>query len=340
MKLRDVEALASQMGPVVRAYIARLLEPLFARIAAIEARTPERGEKGDPGERGDAGAPGEQGPAGRDGRDADPITREMILAAIAADPTVMREALAAYLEANPPPAGRDGVDGKDGASGAAGPAGEVGPRGEKGDPGDRGEPGAPGQDGARGAQGEKGDPGADGVGLAGALISRDGELVLTLTNGLPANLGPIVGRDGAPGPQGHPGEPGAVGPKGDPGEAGPQGERGADGLGFDEFEPVLDGRTVTWRGVRGGEVVKEYGPYRLGTPVYRDIYKAGEAYEAGDMVTWGGSTWIAMRDTREKPGENGDWRLMVKKGRDGRDGKDGKDGERGPPGKDGKSWSG
>jgi len=39
------------------------------------------------------------------------------------------------------------------------------------------------------------DPGVDGVGLADALIDRDGQLVLTLTDGRTKSLGLVVGRD-------------------------------------------------------------------------------------------------------------------------------------------------
>jgi len=38
--------------------------------------------------------------------------------------------------------------------------------------------------------------GQDGIGLASALIDRDGNLVVTLTNGAQKELGPVVGRDG------------------------------------------------------------------------------------------------------------------------------------------------
>ena len=43
------------------------------------------------------------------------------------------------------------------------------------------------------------DNGADGVGLAGAVIARDGTLVVTLTDGTHRNLGGVVGNTGEPG---------------------------------------------------------------------------------------------------------------------------------------------
>lgn len=171
--------------------------------------------------------------------------------------------------------------------------------------------GRDGKDGEPGKDGEKGDPGADGVGLAGAMIDREGSLVVTMTNGEVRSLGPVVGKEGAPG------------------------KDGRDGLGFDDLDVVQDedGR-VTLRFIRG-EMKKEFA---LRFPVFvdRGTFKEGEAYERGNGVTWGGSYWIAQKDgALGKPGACDDWRLAVKKGRDGKDGEKGERGERGEPGK---SW--
>jgi hypothetical protein len=71
--------------------------------------------------------------------------------------------------------------------------------------------------------------------------------------------------------------------------------------------------------------------------IYREIFKEGYAYERGDVVTFGGNQWVALRGTMEKPG-NGckDWRLAVRAGRDGRDGAKGEKGEKGEPGRPGR----
>jgi hypothetical protein len=53
--------------------------------------------------------------------------------------------------------------------------------------------------GEKGMDGKDGADGKDGVGLAGALIDRDGSLVVTLTNGEVKSLGSVVGKDGADG---------------------------------------------------------------------------------------------------------------------------------------------
>lgn len=55
--------------------------------------------------------------------------------------------------------------------------------------------------------------------------------------------------------------------------------------------------------------------------IYRGVFKAGDAYQVGDTVTWGGSMWHCDQDSTDKPGENGSkgWTLATKRGRDGRD---------------------
>lgn len=129
--------------------------------------------------------------------------------------------------------------------------------------------------------------GADGIGLAGALIDRDGNLVVTLTNGEAKSLGPVVGKDADP--------------------ATP----GADGLGFEDMDfEVKDGRLFAV--FRRGNLVKEA---RLPGISYRGVWKAGE-YLTGDSVTYGACQWIATEDTTDKPGEGSGWQLAVRKGRD------------------------
>src|SRR5690606_4393837 len=76
----------------------------------------------------------------------------------------------------------------------------------------------------------------------------------------------------------------------------------------------------------GDRVVSKSVPLR--TVQYRDIYQDGETYMRGDLVTFGGSLWIAVKDNPEgKPrdGKSADWRLAAKHGRDGRDGRNGID---------------
>lgn len=132
----------------------------------------------------------------------------------------------------------------------------------------------------------------DGVGIAGAVIDREGNLVVTLTNGAAVTLGRVIGKDGDP---------------------------GRDGLGFDDMEIVHDGaRSFVVRLIRG-DVVKEF-PFVLPVVIDRGVFKEGTEYEFGDAVSFGGSLWIAQKSTTDRPGTSDAWRLSVKKGRDGKDG--------------------
>ncbi len=139
-----------------------------------------------------------------------------------------------------------------------------------------------------------GEDGADGVGMAGALIDRKGNLVVTMTNGEMKDLGPVVGKDGEP---------------------------GAPGFNLEDFDATVmdDGRTVLLS-FTGKEI--DY-KIELGFPVmlYRGVFKDGE-YAKGDTVTWGGSLWHCdVEKTTEKPGDGSNaWTLCAKKGRDGKDG--------------------
>lgn len=103
---------------------------------------------------------------------------------------------------------------------------------------------------------------------------------------------------------------------GEPGKDGKDGEKGVDGLGFDDLSIDFDGdRTVTLKFQRG-DAVKEF-PLVLPILLDRGVYQDGSSYQRGDGVTFGGSLWVAQKDTSSKPGgENPDWRLAVKKGRD------------------------
>jgi hypothetical protein len=160
-------------------------------------------------------------------------------------------------------------------------------------------PAAPGKDGVgmKGDPGDKGEPGtkgADGVGLAGAMIDRDGCLMATLTNGEVKNLGPVVGKDG---------------------------------IGFESFDmeylpeshevaikASAAGRTKELRFPAGG--IRPGGYWRDGT-------------KALAAQTWvhDGSMFIALKDTSEKPStESKDWIIGARRGRDGERGVKGSDG--------------
>jgi hypothetical protein len=147
--------------------------------------------------------------------------------------------------------------------------------------------------------GADGKDGSDGRGVKELLIDREGQLVATMDDGEMKTLGPVVGRDGKPGENGH------------------------DGFSLDDFDcQPVDERTIKLMFTRG-EVMHSF---ELEFPVIidRGVYKEGESYVRGDAVTWGGSLWIAQAETKAKPdGPDSGWRLAVKKGRDGKDAKNG-----------------
>jgi hypothetical protein len=157
----DIEKLVANFHE----YVERAVAPLHERIKELEARGPERGEKGDPGEA---------------GRDAEPLDGEAVADAVVTkllgsdrlatlvDMQAIK-AVADHFEANPVRHGKDG---------------------EKGQPGERGE------------KGEAGESGKDGAGVADLLIDREGNLVATMTDGRVKSLGIVLGRDGAPGRDG------------------------------------------------------------------------------------------------------------------------------------------
>ena len=210
--------------------------------------------------------------------------------------------------------GRDGVDGKDGAqglpgekgeTGSVGPAGEAGPQGERGE---RGEAGQPGQDGADGANGVDGK--SFTIEDADTLIQQKmATRELDFERRAVATLEKAVDRL----------------PKPKDGADGKDGLNGKDGFGFDDLQFEFDGeRTVTLKFING-ERVKSVN-LRVPMVVYRGVFKEGEAYQAGDSVTWAGSLWIAEKATDAKPdSKDSGFKLAVKKGRDGRDGRDGID---------------
>lgn len=274
----DADRLAAALVRGARRYIDAALESIDGRLSAIEARLVEpleRGEKGDRGVPGDKGDKGEKGDRGDKGDKGD--------------------------------RGEPGPAGEKGDKGDPGDRGESGPRGEKGDKGDAGDRGEPGPRGERGIDGKDGRDGKDGVGAAGAIVDRDGNLVLTLTDGATCALGRVVGADGKDGAPGRDGKDGAPG------------KDGRDGLGFDDLSVEFDGeRTFVFRFARG-DALREFR-HSVDFVLDRGVYAAGRVYAKGDGVTFGGSFWIAQQATDEKPGTGDGWRLAVKKGRDGRDG--------------------
>jgi hypothetical protein len=225
------------------------------------------------------------GPAGAPGKDAEPIDKEALI----------KEVLAMI----PTPA-----DGKDGMAGAPGKDGRDGVDGHKGLDGKDGLAGTNGEDGKDGQPGADGAKGLDGLGLAGAMIDRDGALQITLTSGEVKNLGPVVGRNGVD---------------------------GKDGLSLDgfELEYLPESHEIALKATAAGRVKQLRYPAGGIRPA--GYWREGTKAVAGEAWVHDGSLWIAKSPTAAKPeSRSDDWIIAARKGRDGERGVKGIDGS--PPG--------
>ena len=67
----------------------------------------------------------------------------------------------------------------------------------------------------------------------------------------------------------------------------------------------------------GAEVVQKFN---MPIQVYQGVHQEGKAYDAHDNVTWAGSQWTSNKSTNtDKPGASDAWTLVVKAGRNGKD---------------------
>jgi len=142
---------------------------------------------------------------------------------------------------------------------------------------------------------QDGKPGRDGVDVKDLFRAEGGRLIAVLSDGTTKDLGVFVGKDGE------------------------DGEPGRDGLGFDDMrlEARSEGVYMVWE---RGDVIKDaFVPM----PFYRGVWSKEAGYREGNTVTWGGSTWIAVKDSPQgKPdAPDSDWMLSNKRGRDGKDAK-------------------
>jgi hypothetical protein len=150
--------------------------------------------------------------------------------------------------------------------------------------------------------------------IKGVVVDREGKAVFTYSDGSTENIGQVVGRDGTDV------DWAAVEVKlRELVDAIPKPKDGKDGFSLDDFDcQPVDERTIKLMFTQGDAVHS----YELEFPVIidRGVFKAGETYARGDAVSWGGSLWIAQKETADKPdGPDSGWRLSVKKGRDGKD---------------------
>lgn len=367
--------LADQVFDAAKAWLQRNVSPLIERIKALEERAPIPGEKGEKGDPGPAGAPGrdgadgkdgangadgmdgapgvqgergEKGDPGCDGKDADIEVIKAHVAALVAEIPVPKDGIN----------GRDGIDGKDGAPG---PKGDPGVNGKDIDPdavkatiealvaaiprpadGINGKDGRDGVDGKDGAPGERG---ADGIGIKGdpGMDGRDGR------DGEPGrdaiNIDILDGIDRAKRYQrgtyavfqgGTVHAFRATDPLTNDADLEKCGWHVVTrGIASFDWEPSDDLRTITLAfSLTGEPTVRKSAS--IPVLIHRGIYKAETQYEAGDVVTWDGSMWIAKTTTSGVPKQSEDWMLSVKHGRDGRDGVRGEKGDRGAEGRAGR----
>lgn len=163
--------------------------------------------------------------------------------------------------------------------------------------------GLPGKDGENGKDGAPGQKGADGIGLAGAMIDREGDLLVTMTNGEVKSLGAVVGKDGA------------------------NGSNGADGISLDTFDMqyIEETHEVCIKASAAGRV-KELR-YPAGGIRPGGYWREGTKVKACETWVHDGSLWIAVKDTVSQPKTGSDdWIIGARKGRDGERGQKGSDG--------------
>lgn len=299
--------LEQQLAEVVALEMASAIEPLQRKLAALEASAAQWATKAA----------------------SDQTT-------IAELQTRLAAAEARTMTPGPPgPAGRDGIDGVNGKDGRDGKDGPQGPAGKDGAPGPNGKDGLNGADGAQGLAGKDGRDGIDGkdgaqglagrdgVGVAAALLSKDGTLVLTLSDGAVCDIGVVRGADGRDGLAGKDGRDGLNGKDGTNGLNGKDGAAGLDGADGKDGLNGKDGQDgINGKDGRDGlgfvsAVIDQDGMLSVSLT-------DGSTKQLGRVVGEPGRDGL--------PGVQGPAGLN---GKDGADGLNGKDGAAGLNGKDG-----
>ena len=300
-------ALAQRMISATREYVgkseAAINEKLSSEIAerfdnlpvTLDGRDGEQGPAGEQGLQGDPGPQGEQGELGP-----------------------------------------QGVSGEIGAQGADGDRGEAGPQGEAG---------LQGLIGAQGERGEAGEKGADGVQGPQGITTPEHVVAALVASHVQAEVGKLpMAKDGVDGRDAadlivlqsinekqsyrrgtwasHNGGLIQSVRATDPLEG-----RDLTNAGWTVIVEGIAAHMVNQTSARSFEVacqltsgVTTISSFTVPAMIYKDIWKDGNEYEHGDVVTWAGSSWHCQTDTTDKPGTGDTWRLMVKRGSDGKNG--------------------
>lgn len=195
---------------------------------------------------------------------------------------------AKFAELPPPVNGKDGAPGEKGETGLSG---EPGPQGEKGEPGqsivgEKGEPGVNGRDGE------------DGKDALEVDVMRSIDESKRYRRGTWAahNGGLWVTRKTSEGLDGW--------------------ECVIDGIADIQIEQKDDRTFSVVVGKSSGELVTK--SFSLPVMIYKDLFKEGNIYKTGDVVTWAGHMWVCKKETDAKPQEGDVWRIAVKRGQDGK----------------------
>ena len=242
-----------------------------------------------------------------------------------------------------------------GGQGAQGPAGPTGPTGATGATGSVGATGATGPQGPAGVAGATGAAGTNGSGFAfrNAFVAsasyaiddvvtfNGSSYVAILASAGPGNPTPNlnpsawsvmaqVGAAGATGAQGPAGTTGATGPQGAAGATGAQGPTGPQGL------QGLIGLT----GAQGQSGAA--GTNGTGFD-FRDAFDPSASYAIDDVVSFNGSTYVAVvasaGPSNPNPDVNTDWSVMAQQGATGATGVEGAAGPQGLQGLTGATGS-
>ncbi len=333
MNVVKTKELAEQVLNSLKGLLEKALQPLIARLDQVEQRQTkiEAGEierdmrisgivaqaiealplprNGDPGERGEKGDPGERGLPGERGEKGDTgLQGERGEKGDAGLQGARGEKGDTGLQGERGEKGDPGLQGPPGERGADGLRGDPGEKGDKGDPGERGEKGDPGERGLPGERGEKGDAGIDGKDALEIQIQMELDHERSYPRGTFAHHeGGLIRAIAKTKPLSSCADLSAAG-----------WTVVVRGIAAVESE-FIDERSFALR-VRCTDGLIKSVPVTLPSLIDRGVFKSGTVYERGDGVTFGGSFWIAQKQTEAKPGDgNQDWRLAVKRGRDGKD---------------------
>lgn len=75
--------------------------------------------------------------------------------------------------------------------------------------------------------------------------------------------------------------------------------------------------SVTLAKSSGTELVQKFA---MPIQIYKGVFREEQSYDAHDTVTWAGSQWTSTKsDNTDKPGSSDAWTLVVKAGRNGKD---------------------